>query len=505
MELKDLLPYIYKNSAKYYKNSDTFLTTINALKDTIRLWYFDKYDTLYKKNINVDIHYQFGFSDSIGETICAFLNTKGGILYLSSKEEDNDEKRLIKLYKRFNYNPKEWVKSYKIKGGFVVSVSFPKDQVTKIFEFDGKIYHRVNDKNRILANRDNLNDLIKNKRKEIGLPIFSDYSPSNPDKQKVFEDTKKTNNVSYNRIGDLSKNRSTFYKYITLDVALSIFRKEKDPKQIQELKNQGRGNPPQTIRFIEPSGWDDQYERRYYTADYKKLEIDHSLTPKLYATCFTTQKESEPAWQVYTRGKDGLGKRCVQFSINQVALRNELVKNLKDCTIVEGLVKYLSTYEIDTYHLSTDKNGNRNDSYMKRFSNFTLENYIDLLLLKRTAFEYEKEVRIFIIENNNKTDIKSEKKDNVKQKVISLDWLSFLEGIKVDPKCSEIEIKLLQDEINSLIDDRIKSEEDREVLKKKLAITKYDVNEDAEGAQRLKIGETYKQFEQRLYANSKKT
>jgi hypothetical protein len=463
--------------------------------------YFDSFFDNY-----FDIVKLKSYTDSIGNTICAFLNTKGGVIRIECKENENADvikNRLKNLYMRFNYDPVDWISVRQSEQSkFVFLLVEPKDKKVKVYEFDGKVYYREKNKNRILANGDT-NIIIINKRAALGLPFFTEYAPTNPDKKIVFEDTKKKNNISYYRIGELPKNRSIFYKYISLDIALSIFRKEQDPKQIQELKNQGKDNPTQTIRFVEPSGWEDQYERRYYTADYKKLNISRILTPKLYATCFTTQKESEPAWQIYTRGKDGLGERCVQFCINQVALREELVKNLRDCTIVEGMVKYLSTYEIDTYHLSTDKNGNPEKEYLKRFSNFTLENYINLLLLKRTAFVYENEVRFFIIDENDKTSKKSRKKEKAKHKDISLNWLSFLEGIKVDPKCSDIEIRLLQDEINRLIDDTVK-EEDREELKKKLTITTYDVNKDLEGDQQLKIGETYKHFEERLLADSKK-
>ena len=444
------------------------------------------------------------FTPDIGNDICGYLNTIGGFVLIGYNEreynnnfKDNLNKDLNSLYEQFNYNPSEWitVKITKYFGFKYIILRILAPNNGCIFTYKG--YEYYNDQNEFEWTEDNV--VIKsNLRNALGLPIFSEYAPSDRDKKEVFEDTKKRNNISYYRIGEWPKNRSTFYKYISLDIALSIFRKDPDNKS-----ESGQRNPPQTMRFVEPSKWEDQYEHRFYTADYSKVNKNSDYVPKLYATCFTPRKESEPAWQIYTRGKDGLGKRCVQFCINQVALRNQLMENLKDCTIVEGSVHYLSTYEIETYHLSTDKDGNLNNEYLKRFSNFTLENYISLLLLKRTAFEHEQEVRIFIIYNEDKNGRKSKTKEKAKHKDISLDWLSFLEGIKVDPKCSDIEIKLLQDEINRLIDDTVK-QEDREAMKKKLTITTYDVNEDSKGDQQLKIGETYKHYEERLLADSKK-
>ena len=447
------------------------------------------------------------YTDSIGNTICAFLNTRDCVIRIECKENEDAvviENRLKELYKRFNYNPEEWISvKQSEKSRYVFLLVEPKDEKVKVYEFDGKIYYRDKGNNRILKDGD-VKMIVMNKRKAIGLPYFIDYVPSNLDKKDDFEDTKRTNNILYYRIGVLPDNRLTFYKYMTLDTALTIFRKESNPIRMEELKNQGKSNPLQTMRFVEPSGWDDQYERRFYTADYSKVNKDSDNIPLLFATCFTTQKESEPAWQVYTRGKDGLGERCVQFFINQDALRIELVKRMRDCTIVEGKVRYLSTDEIGQYHLSKMEDGKRNESFLKTYSNFTLENYINLLLLKRTAFFYEQEVRILIIDNNDKNNRKADKKKEAKHKDVSLDWLSFLEGIKVDPKCSDIEIKLLQDEINSLINECGKSEEEKVDLRKKLVVTKYDVNKVEDSKQRLKIGETYKQYEKRLLANAKK-
>ena len=117
-------------------------------------------------------------------------------------------------------------------------------------------------------------------------------------------------------------------------------------------------------------------------------------------------------------------------------------------------------------------------------------------MLKRTAFEHEQEVRIFIIDN--KRGRRSTIKEKAQQKLISLDWLSILEGIKVDPDCSDIEINLLQDEINRLIEDSPRSKKKKTELRNKLKVSRYDVNKDIEKDERLPIGETFKQFEERL-------
>ena len=439
------------------------------------------------------------FTTEIGNDICACLNTVGGeVLVRKNGWDDNaaiesffDEK-LNELYSGFNLNPSKWVSlMFPEKAGMdYVIITITASNDGEIYTYNGKAYYRENNK---VKTSDDVSEIIKNRKALKGQPLLEKYEPSNDDKNKDFSKLSIDNNVKYLRIGIPPQNRATFYKYFTLDIALSILRKEESPKG---KKIDGMRNPPQTLQFVEPLAWEDQYERRFYLANYKKVNKEQGNTPQLLATCFTHRRDSEPAWQIYNRGKEGLGKRCVQFCFNQVALRMELVKNLKDCTIVEGVVQYLSNSMINTLHLSTKEDGSENETYDQYFSDFSLDNFINLLLLKRTAFEHEQEVRIFIIDE--KSGRRSKKQDKAQQRLISLDWLSMLEGIKVDPECSDIEINLLQDEINRLIEDSKNTKTKKKELFKKLTVSRYDVNSDIEKDESLPIGETNKQYEKRL-------
>lgn len=412
------------------------------------------------------------FTPEIGKDICAHLNTVGGDIFVKINVKDNKDlelfykKKLKNLYLSFNINPSKWVSlSIPEETGFkFVIISIIAPSVGKVYTYKGKAFYRENNEALKWSNDDSV--IIKNRKSIKGQPLMEEYFPSNEKKKKEFIKDLKDNNVKYLRIGQPPKNRTTYYKYFTLDISLSIFRKTKSRNG---KKRAGMRNPPQTMQFVEPIVWVDQYERRFYLADYKKVNKNPRNTPKLLATCVTHRKESEPAWQIYNRDKEGLGKRCVQFCFNQVALRSELVKNLKDCTIVEGVVQYLSNSQINTLHLSENKDGESNDLYDKYFADFSLDNFINLLLLKRTAFEHEQEVRIFIIDN--KRGRRSTIKEKAQQKLISLDWLSILEGIKVDPDCSDIEINLLQDEINRLIEDSQKSKKKKKELRNKLKVS----------------------------------
>ena len=439
------------------------------------------------------------FTPDIGNDICACLNTVGGEVLIRKNDWVDDaaresyyEGKLNELYSSFNLNPSEWVSLMipeKAEMEYVI-ISIIASNNGEIYRYNGNAYYKENNKIKI-ANNDS--EIIKNRKISKGQPLLEKYEPSNDEKNKDFIKVSKDNNVNYFRIGVLPQNRATFYKYFTLDTALSILRKEESPKG---KKIDGMRNPPQTLQFVEPLAWGDQYERRFYLANYKKVNMAPGNTPQLFATCFTHRRESEPAWQIYNRGKEGLGKRCVQFCFNQVALRMELVKNLRDCMIVEGVVQYLSNSMIDTLHLSTKEDGSDNKTYDQYFYDFSLDNFINLLLLKRTAFEHEQEVRIFIIDE--KSGRRSKTKNKAQQRLISLDWLSMLESIKVDPECSDIEINLLQDEINRLIEDSKNTKKKKKELFKKLTVSRYDVNSDIEKDESLPIGETYKQYNNRL-------
>lgn len=463
-------------------------------------------DTLTFLKDSVSAEYRAKYSPRIGNTICAFLNTIGGHIYIGFNERTKlsqlnkwvtDETTF--LLNRFHPSPHEWVEIETKHMGeiecVVISVSKPKNNI--LFSLNEVIYYREGANNHILLEEESkIIDIIQsNRRKANNLPVLEEYSPSDKDKSKDFNNEKKNHNVSYKKIGPSSQNRSNFFKYLDLDTVLMIFRE--DPKK-HTFK--------QTIRFVEPPKWDDQFESRFYNADYKEVNADPNNVPKLYATCFTPKEESEPAWMVYNKEKDGLGKRCVQFRLNQIKLREELVKNLenkKSCTIIEGSVQYKSKETIRTLHLSTDKDNKHNEIYDEYFSDFTLANYIKLLLLKRIAYEHEREVRIFLIYDEDKHGKKAKNKDKYDYKDIQLDWLTILERIRVSPDCSQTEIDLLQDEINNLIDKS--SRPDKDELKKKLEVKKYNVNEDEDRDEPLHIGETYEEFQKRMDAKKGKS
>lgn len=184
--------------------------------------------------------------------------------------------------------------------------------------------------------------------------------------------------------------------------------------------------------FVEPSLWNDPYENRFYIADYSNLQ-NYQPPQQIYATCTTLNKSSEAAWKVYSSENRGLASRCVLFKFRRRLFIEELDKfaSNNNYKFFEGKTNYLF-YDsiINKLHLKEN-----NTYYNTFFIDFNLEKYLNLLLIKRQAFEYENELRYFFIKNRKTTDNKI---------FISFENLDLIEEIWYDKDCSEFEIKLIK-------------------------------------------------------------
>ena len=314
------------------------------------------------------------------------------------------------------------------------------------------------------------------------LPRFKKYEPSEPISRKEFIEIRNKNNVDFEIIGELN-NSSALYKYMDLESALLCLEKRIKGSIVEKTPN---------LRFVEPTSWDDQYEGRFYNACYKHddeyvncVDVESREAPFLYACCFSSKRENEAAWVLYSHNRTGLASRCVEFKLNRVKLREQLVKNLKDCCVYIGPVKYLNKEKIDHIHeKEIGKNNLPNEDYDKYFRPFIKECYLNLLLMKRSVFEHEKEVRLFVIPNDEvekeKTRRGSDGKfsENVKPKsmLVDIDWTEVIEEVKIDRNCSEYEIKLLQDKLNILAEDKKKEKGlDKDAYEKLLSCLKLKV------------------------------
>lgn len=264
--------------------------------------------------------------------------------------------------------------------------------------------------------------------------IKYDASSLAPNDLRIFRDEAEQKSLEYNRIGRLS-NAHYFYKYINLENALKCIL---------------NGN----ILFSEPSAWQDNYEKRFYEADYSSQTKDETNDcPLLFATCMTTKRSNEAAWILYTYGKSGDGAFCVEFQLNKHKLRLQLVKALENNDrIYEGIVMYQTPYVIDNMHLKkiyNDDNPNYHNYVVRRDNIPYITNYLNLLLMKRDAFQHENETRFYIVKDKMKGSLKSQldpKTNRIGQTILlNIDWIEIIEKVYINAKETSNEYKKLSD------------------------------------------------------------
>lgn len=324
---------------------------------------------------------------------------------------------------------------------------------------------------------------ILTKRPE--LPIIKEYGPSDYALLKDFVEERDKNNVVF-EIFEGINDGIPLYKYMDLESALLCL----------EMK-QGSGKKP-NIRFVEPTSWDDQYEGRFYCAKYEHYDSDGNIVdvdpkdvPFLYACCFSSKQDNEAAWVLYSHKRTGMASRCVEFTLDGLKLKQQLVRNLRDCSIYVGLVQYMKKEDIDRIHKPFDNNNQPNENYGKYFRPFTKEFYLYLLLLKRLAFEHEKEVRIFIIPNNEigkekamrgkDGEFPSDEDKKPHPLFVDIDWIEVIKEVRINNNMSNwsnYEISLLQNRLNELVEEKkIKEELDDDKYQELLSNVKLkDVN-----------------------------
>ena len=205
---------------------------------------------------------------------------------------------------------------------------------------------------------------------------------------------------------------SKVYKYMTIEAFLMSMYSEK-------------------WLFYEPSKWNDRFEQRFYCAKYT-FPSAIGNTPQLYATCVTKIKNNEAAWKVYAHGL-GLGARCLQLELDIVELRKQLRATGK--RFEEKAVSYEKEYIILNLHKK------RKSYYSKYFDSFSLDKFLRLLSIKRDAYSYEQELRLFIIPDDAGKRHGCKKAESID---IPIRWKDVITKVRVDKKCTQAELISIQ-------------------------------------------------------------
>lgn len=443
--------------------------------------------------VSSTVEFKTNYSPHIVKTIAAFLNSEGGTIVIGIQEGEISNKFVgikdtDKIIRQLNNDVETKLQSqkgilqdvkYSIEDFYsakILIVKVPKANAPVYY--DGKIYVRISDKNIVVPNIGHYHDLLHIEKGE--LRSVRKYR----NEQEITD--RRSSNIF--QIGNLPTG-GYVYKYMDLEAALL------------SLNGVNRGEMLQTLRFVEPSWWQDQYEGRFYNAKYERVSKDKNDYPFLYSCCVSTCPEDESAWGIYSYDAKGLKARCVQLKINRKRLIEQLAKKCDEgSAIYLGTVAYENRYIIDTLHLKDiKKNGTteENEYYNIYFNNFNIDKYIQLLLLKRIAYEHEKELRFFIIPPQAGKKVKSQSQDDKKSDplCIEIDWLDVLEGVQIDSNCSKYEKSLLKEAIEKLIKQKTNlTEERRQELIKNLEIEEVNIHADSRNGSQIEIGVTYNEW-----------
>mgnify|MGYP003503459218 FL=1 len=206
------------------------------------------------------------------------------------------------------------------------------------------------------------------------------------------------------------------------------------------------------MSFVEPSSWFDPFEKRFYNADFSA--IPNFKKPKIFASCFTNKATNEAAWVMYSYFKNGLASKSIRLEFNPTPfydMLNQFGLN-NNARIVVSRVNYkLSEQTIKALH---KKSCTKHQIY---FANFDIDKFINLMLIKRKAFDYEKEIRIFIIPSDDALDKVDQKKDYH----IPITWdntilTDLVKSITISPNCTPLEREMIEKKIEEITNGAIK-------------------------------------------------
>lgn len=151
--------------------------------------------------------------------------------------------------------------------------------------------------------------------------------------------------------------------------------------------------------FVSPGAWYDPFEQRYWGIDCSS----HGYNTEDIACLCVSEKSStneDASWRVYSDAKN----KTVRLSIE----RDKLLSLLDGYATSEGLEVYIGNVDYSFEKKEIEKIYLPSSPYYSRYfpTVMTREHYLSLMLLKRGAFKYENEVRIFIVKdkltfNNN--------------------------------------------------------------------------------------------------------
>ena len=145
-----------------------------------------------------------------------------------------------------------------------------------------------------------------------------------------------------------------------------------------------------SLHLIKPRLWDDPFEgfllNQVFWSKIEKgmyYEFEDLYRERFYGQCWTLKSESDFLWRIYAPNKDGI---MVKSSIRRVF---DNFQNMPGGNMYFGKVKYLTQSQIEDKFSSIDS--------QQDYENLIIES----LLLKRTEFIEEQELRLLYYSENS--------------------------------------------------------------------------------------------------------
>ena len=140
------------------------------------------------------------------------------------------------------------------------------------------------------------------------------------------------------------------------------------------------------MTLFKPRLWEDPFENyilNYFEKDYKKENFDFNFRNSLYANCWSLNNRSDALWRIYSPSKNG------------VCIRSTIMKLFKSLYDKGGHYSKISCFIGKVIYLPQGVINKKLDNFKKNFNKNPIGSGLaDTLLFKRTAFEYEKEIRL---------------------------------------------------------------------------------------------------------------
>lgn len=145
--------------------------------------------------------------------------------------------------------------------------------------------------------------------------------------------------------------------------------------------------------FANPASWQDPFESMFLTSKYKlnaNNPKEHPWQQRVFATCMTETATCEAYWNVYSHQ---------QIGMSLALIREQLLRELRNysqqtnSTIYIGKVEYQKTSSI----VNNLRNNPFISPYLSQSGIGSEQAKVRLLLLKRSSYRYEDEIRFFIV------------------------------------------------------------------------------------------------------------